>query len=508
MALTHVCVWDDKSGYRSIKIEEACRMYPYGVSANSEIFVCERCFQNVGLTAPSTKTIRHFRHTSKDLEKECEDRAKRYDRGTTWHINHLLPIKIEVKEGKFCFKLGFFYVDFLNENSLRGKKIIIKDSNQQIFEYSLDRINLQGITYLNIGNIPSKNYYLSYDGLSSDLNKYWPTEIIGINPEGTFFDLETGKMLFSGSKVYNNKDYYLLQNGVLGSVQKGIRFAKIAEMFTTWNLYKIHVDEFSHSSADFFRVRSLFLTKTPVKFYPVWPLCVQDKDILYHDENTVYFYMESQKDELHAYPNFVSTNYEKLDNGKLYKIYSETKAQILSVDKFDAIYLIKKDLNQPEKLPQVRIYNKDYVLIEESLLYKLPKEKQIIIQAQCDGKVVVIWNGRIKEILYISENQNVTVDNLAMGYTVQVFQGCDIVRTICFKKQPPKLDYNKLDKELVQKLQKYNENMVSVSHSIGAIANKLENYPLTKKWLYGMLRQGIISRDAYYVLKNVVRQKG
>ena len=40
MPLTHVCVWDNKDGYRQITIEEAAQMYPYGVSANRGIFVC------------------------------------------------------------------------------------------------------------------------------------------------------------------------------------------------------------------------------------------------------------------------------------------------------------------------------------------------------------------------------------------------------------------------------------------------------------------------------------
>ena len=55
MPLTHVCVWDNKDGYRQITIEEAAQMYPYGVSANRGIFVCSLCAQNVGLTAPGAR---------------------------------------------------------------------------------------------------------------------------------------------------------------------------------------------------------------------------------------------------------------------------------------------------------------------------------------------------------------------------------------------------------------------------------------------------------------------
>lgn len=61
MPLTHVCVWDGKAGYRRVSIEEACSMYPYTVSANSEIFVCSLCAQPVCLTAPGIQR-RNFRH--------------------------------------------------------------------------------------------------------------------------------------------------------------------------------------------------------------------------------------------------------------------------------------------------------------------------------------------------------------------------------------------------------------------------------------------------------------
>lgn len=77
MPLTHVCVWDGKAGYRRVSIEEACSMYPYTVSANSEIFVCSLCAQPVCLTAPGIQR-RNFRHNSATQNKECEDRAQAY----------------------------------------------------------------------------------------------------------------------------------------------------------------------------------------------------------------------------------------------------------------------------------------------------------------------------------------------------------------------------------------------------------------------------------------------
>lgn len=71
MPLTHVCVWDSKTGYRRVTVEEACEMYPYGASARSGHFVCELCAQNVLLTAPGMN-VQHFRHDPASPNKECE----------------------------------------------------------------------------------------------------------------------------------------------------------------------------------------------------------------------------------------------------------------------------------------------------------------------------------------------------------------------------------------------------------------------------------------------------
>ena len=103
MSLTHVCVWDGKAGYRRVSIEEACSMYPYTVSANSEIFVCSLCAQPVCLTTPG-KQRRNFRHNSATQNKECEDRAQAYVRASTGYNCHPMPLRIKVVAPKILCK--------------------------------------------------------------------------------------------------------------------------------------------------------------------------------------------------------------------------------------------------------------------------------------------------------------------------------------------------------------------------------------------------------------------
>ena len=279
MPLTHVCVWDGKAGYRRVSIEEACSMYPYTVAANRGIFVCSLCAQNVGLTAPGAN-VRHFRHTSAAQKKECEDRAQAYARASTGYNCHPMPLRIKVAHGSYLLELGFFHAPSFATSGPRCQKIIITDDNKQQHIYSFERLSLEGVTYLNVGNIPSTEYHLSYDHPSSNLDRYWPSKTTGVNIRGSFFDCSTGKILYSGSKAYPYRDYYLLQRRSIGYVPHGISYESIAETrtgsFTTWYLYKIHVQDFSASVARFFLERSTFLTEKPVVFYPIWPPYVED----------------------------------------------------------------------------------------------------------------------------------------------------------------------------------------------------------------------------------------
>lgn len=306
MPLTHVCVWDGKAGYRRVSIEEACSMYPYTVAANSEIFVCSLCAQSVGLTAPGAN-VRHFRHTSAAQKKECEDRAQAYARVSTGYNCHPMPLRIKVVHGDYLLELGFFRTPSSATGCTWCQKITITDDNKKQYIYSFERLSSEGVTYLNVGNTPSTEYHLSYDRPSSNLDRYWPSKTAGVNSRGSFFDCSTGKILYSGSKAYPYQDYYLLQHkSIEHEVPHGISYERIAETrtgsFTTWYLYKIHVQDFSASVARFFLKRSIFLTEKPVAFYPVWPPYVEDPYFLYHHDPRMYFYMQGEDAELSIYP--------------------------------------------------------------------------------------------------------------------------------------------------------------------------------------------------------------
>lgn len=243
MPLSHVCVWDADIGYKRISLESACKMYPNGASAKSGYFVCELCAQNVLLTAPGVN-VRHFRHDPSSPNKECDERQAHFDplygRRLRNLNSHLMPLRITVAKESFALQMGFFCPP---DSEARCDKIRITTNSGKAYEYSFERIERGGTTYLNIGETPSREYNLEYINAAADLVKFWPSKVPGISSSGSFFDERTGQILPSGAKAYFGDSYYLLQSKPLGDPPTGLEVSEVLRTKTgslaTWYLYKI-----------------------------------------------------------------------------------------------------------------------------------------------------------------------------------------------------------------------------------------------------------------------------
>lgn len=511
MPLTHVCVWDSKIGYRRVSIDEACAMYPYGtVRASSGHFVCELCAENVCLTAPGAYA-RHFRHDSASQNKECEERQQAYTRTIASLNNHPMPIRIQVTGNRYMLQMGFISPSRGNERP-RCSLIKIGGDAHQKFEYSFERIEDTGITYLDIGNIPSQKYYLSYEKPSAQLSKFWPSTTPGMNSGGTFFDAASGRMLQTGSKASPGKSYYLLQRAPMYQfeIPNGITMQKITEVrtpiLTTWSLYKLDVHSFTEAVARFFLKRSIFLTEKPTVFYPIWPPYVEDPYFLYHRNNELYFYMKGENAELKTFP-ITSTSIaplsDSVEQGKLYRIMASSKEQLLSLGISGALgfsYLVRKELDHQAEMPVLSVTDSAGTSYDEAVYDQLPKGKCLTIMAPFDGKAIVKKDGKILFVYRIAADQMIEIDQIAFGIQLELYQGCDFVRSIGFERKGDQRDSSQMDEVLVTKLQNAGGVMVPIPHSIGASAQKLQDYPKTKLWLRKMVRAGEMPQQALRLL--------
>lgn len=507
MPLTHVCVWDSEIGYRRITVEEACEMYPYGVSARSGHFVCELCAQNVLLTAPGMN-VQHFRHDPASPNKECDERQASFDpnygRSLRALNSHVMPLRLVVTGTTFSLQLGFFYPP---DHKAHCDKIKIAGDSHQIYEYSFERIERIGTTYLSVGSTPSRIYCVEYVNANPELKRFWSNNIQGIDQKGSFFDGRTGQILQPGGKAYSGNFYYLLQRHPVYASPTDIERTEIgkthANSFGIWYLYRIRIKKFSEYSAKFFLKYAIFLTEKPTNFYPIWPAYIQDPYFIYHNSAEFYFYLCGDDAELKSYP--AKANVLGTQDGKLYKLYTREREQLISLGKSGALgfsYLIKQELQKVAPMPEITISDASGNLLNEGVYWNLPKSRLITVSCLYDGKVIVQRKGRTMHVYKLSAGESLLVDGLSFDTKIDFFQSCDCVRTIRFERAKSCADISMADAMLVAKLKACSGPAIPVSHAIGAIMNRYAGYSKTKQWLHMVLKHGEISCKALQVLKD------
>lgn len=514
MPLTHVCVWDSEIGYRRVTVDEANELYPYEVPSSRGHFVCELCAQNVGFSKARVDTgTRYFFHSSAAQNKDCEDRQIQLSNAASQRLSslssHTMPFRIAVNGSTFTLQLGFFYPP---DHKAHCDKIKIANDTHQTYEYSFERIERIGTTYLNVGTVPSRIYGIDYVNANAELKKYWSNKVIGVSATGSLFDGRTGHILLPGAKAFSTNSYYLLQKRQLTITPKDLQIQEISRVRSTdysiWYLYKIHVKQFSARAAKFFLSYSIFLTEKPTKFYPIWPVYIEDSLFIYHNSSNFYFYLCGDDAELKSYP--ATSNALDTHDGKLYRLYTREREQLISLGKAGSLgfsYLIKQPLNKKAAQPKLTI--KDFSgaeLIEDSYT-KLPKSKYILVSCQYNGKAIVRRGQKIEHIYKISSEQDLLIDGLSLGTEICFYHGCDCIRTIRFEQPQIDTSTTELDRVLIAKLQTCTGPTVSIPHSFGSLVRKYESYPQTKKWLYTALRQGAISRKALRILISDIPNK-
>jgi len=511
MSLTHVCIWESGIGFRKISINEACSLFDVGVPANKGIFVCELCSQNVLLTSPGINA-RHFRHDSETQTKECTDRQKLFDQTYGRSIvslnSNVLPLKISIDRSNISFYIGFFNPP---DNKSKCEKINIMSDNNHTYTYSYDRLTEIGITYLQVGTSPSKYYNFEYIKPEYNIDKYWPKKIPGIHPEGSFFSCNTGKLIPLGGKTHADSDYFLLQIKPLYSVPSDIEVTEITRTKSTsnivWYLYRIHIKKFSKFSAQFFLKYSIFLTENPTKFYPIWPNYIHNPNFIYHNSDVVYFYLTGMDAELKSFP--AAENVITTDDGKLYKLKTRDREQLVSFGKFGALgfsYLIKQYVNKETTSPEIKIIDCNGMLLTENDYLKLPKSNLIVVSAPFDGKAIVKKNDKTVYIYKLSSDTALSIENLTFGTEILIYQGCDCVRELRFILPIQKHDNSLDDEYMFHKLDSCCGDMIPIAHSFGSIISKFSKYPKTKQWIRRIVRNGEISRNAYRILLNHVEK--
>lgn len=499
-SLTHVCIWRE-NGWERITAEKACEIIPPNstVSANSGLFMCELCGQYVTLTKKGNN-VRHFRHQSGEKSKNCPERLFG---SSLKYINlneYQLPIRIKVSNQHFSFELGLVRAPIEDFDDFR---IIIEPigyNRGSSYEYAKERLNPESITYLSIGDNPTKAYKLSLPEGLDELYKYWPPEIKGMDDEGTIFDKQSGRMLSFDADVEVNTNYYLLKRGSSIGAVPGLKIEKIA-IQGMWSLYCVCATVFDENTAKFFLEYHCRLTEQPISLQPIWPLFVEGEYLIKHNEGHTFFWVKGRHVEMDTFPQLPIRKYrsQNTSQGIVYDVECSEKKVLISAGRIKAIkytYFWKENIEPKISSPRLRVTNILDEVVEPGVSHILPKDGTLCFLSQYDGEVIIYDKGSVVTKYRVQADKKFEINNIIWGKSIQLNVGLDCFWKITYKKA--EIDKDVEDEErLLQYISSGNRKMIAAPHSLANIARGFHRYPKIMRWIRICMKKKVIDEQSY-----------
>ena len=483
MSLEHVYRWSDHWKY--ITLKEATAQFPYTVNAWSGIFYCGLCGQEVTLTGPSKEVKRHFRHRQGNEEDYCEDRSKALgiSSGMSMKEARGLPLRIKFREsGGFELELGFILTPNISLERLEGYKLNISpvDRNYLLSEH----LQESSIVYLSVGNIPAHIYHISVTPHRKALADLWPATVEGVSTQGTLFDSSTRKKLPCGAYVKARHKYYLLTQ------QKpewcsDVRLRGLCSV-SGWNVYELSFSFTKEAAKYLLKHYNCLLSENEAAIIPLWPVHIETPYLLKYDEAytfPLWFFLQGDA-EIKTFP------YAHKDrDGRLYTISCNERQQLLAAERMKILrymYLWKDDvaLTRETDFPEVQVMDFD--------------RNSLTVTPPFDGYALMMDGAEIVERYTLSAGTKTVIQGMKWGYSVEVYQGLDIVWRREFKR-PIREDAWR-DEALCKALEAAGGDSVAVPHSLGGLAVKMRSYPHVKSWLAKCVRRGVMPQKAYKIL--------
>lgn len=515
--LNHVCMWNGKQWQR-ITAAEAGKKFPYTVSAESHIFVCELCGQSVILTS-GDKRIRYFKHNRGEDEKNCPDRSGNIGYETFKNGDHALPLKIVFDDNakkSFHFELGMIPVPqgFLVNAQNRQIKIL-PYGNGLPYVYNFERINPDTVTYLDVGNLPFEQYSIDVD---SKLKKYWPEIIKGPSPKGSLFDGKTGKLLIPDSEVTAHREYYFLKLGEQKNydMPKNISLKFVCRQ-NNYYLYLFQCGLCNNETASYETASYLWklhyrLTDSPVSIQPIWPLYRETPYTITHNRDCTYFFIngsnESEKGsgirtEIYPMPEHPVPP-KKQGSITLLKVPCKSDRVMISAGRSKVLtfrYFYRRKMDETADIPLIAVSDGKGNRMEQTTYTRLPAQKILIISAPYDGKVRVRDGHRalVYEDLKSGQAFSQKIDRL--GVIVEILQGLDVVFKVEFKKK--KQSSTRHEKRWIELLDHCSGEYIPIGRHLALVLLHLKDMPELRRWVLKCLKSGYIREDALRIIKSI-----
>lgn len=524
--LKHVCMWTDNKGWVPTTAKKTLKQNDGNkISSTSGLLMCDLCGHYVTLAVGKEREP-HFRHSPADKNKLCDERRLTETEELDFNPrSYTLPIRIvNASSANFRFELGLIRAPIRNLSKDFYVEIVSNGSRSERFRYNKERFNLESTTYLSIGNKPYESFSLKLSDDNLDLQNIWPREIKGIDPSGSLFKANSGRMLTYDADVEVNKEYYLVKpNSIPLKTSGSIETKRICE-FTSdkenWTIYLVKATKFDLDAAKFFLQYHCRLTDNPVKLQMIWPLYSRGNFIIKHNHDELHVLLSGNAQAIHSFPSAGETLVNKSTaKRKLYKIKSSGRQQLITAGRAHVLrytYFWKEPLTQRGPTTELTVTDIQNTPVLDGESNKLPPERTLRCIAPFDGTLVIYNHGVIIKKQQLRAGSTSTVYDIGYGTKVVVRIGLDVLWQVEFvdpKDEPTARDIVRphtkeaLDElKLIQQLQVRTEPLIPAPHALLNMQAAFSHYPRLSTWVRQCIRTGVINKHSYRILQQTYRK--
>ena len=424
------------------------------VAAKSGLFFCELCGQYVTFVKGDVYCS-HFRHSSGEPDKSCEDRAQYFERNDwTWArkeptIAH--PIRICVGQNDFHFERD-------------GK-------------------------------------YLSTAEVIDDL-------------DGALFSTTSGNQLPPDSDVRSDKQYYLLTTQGLNDVPGSVEVARLMRRSVGGRrrlLYGVKARALTLEAAKFFLRYRCRLTDKPIAIRVLHPLYMLDDRIVLHDARKCFVYVEGNAPKFGVFPQTPRRILLSAASGKLIEVDCNERQQLLAAGRMQplrCIYLRREMPTFEFDMPKVEVTDVAGDRIVEGVdgvLHVLPRDRVLRLRAEFDGYVELERDEYVEDRIELRADEPIDVIGIGFGLTIKIFVGLDCVRVLRYERAS---NDSASDEETYRRLERGRGRLIAISHGCGSLVDRLKDYPLVAGWLRKTIRAGLARSGAWEEFRRFVLNKG
>ena len=377
--------------------------------------------------------------------------------------------------------------------------IIIPSSGaRQRYEYSINRLNLDSITYLPVGSIPCQNYRLVLDKSIFD---GYPSVVSGISNQGAIFDTCGGNMIPYDGEVQIGRQYYL----VTREAYIPFGYIKVERICSSagWYVYIIEANEMTISTAGFFLRYHCRLVEQTAEIKTLFPLYVESQLFRQYACVPLIIKVNGNGISLRSFPATMSESYPE----NIFRIVPNERQQLIAAGRFRMLqyaYFLRDPLDRVSETPVVDVSDtKGHTIANGE--NRPPVDGTIRVLSQYDGWVLVRKNGRIQEKKSLKASEPIYISEIKSGTEVIVRIGMDQVFSSIFVHAQKTVKHDEYN--LLQRLRNCHGRQIAFDMRSWQISRVLIDYPEVGKWIEQKRMDGKIPRDAAELLYRVTRKQ-